>query len=177
MRYPAALFVASLLVAGPAHADPALDALTEVAKCADLADSAERLKCYDRIAPMAKSALVPAAKAATEKKGFMEWFGFAKPATQPQTVDEYGKPAPPPGPEEIKGITANVLQFARTPRGDAIFILENGQVWRQLAGDSTAVRDPDSGKPMKVTIENGFLGSYNLTMEWQKGLVKVNRLQ
>jgi hypothetical protein len=30
---------------------------------------------------------------------------------------------------------------------------------------------------MKVTIETGFLGSYNLTIEDRNGLVKVSRLK
>jgi hypothetical protein len=30
---------------------------------------------------------------------------------------------------------------------------------------------------MKVTIENGFLGSYNLTIEGRHGLIKVTRLK
>ena len=30
---------------------------------------------------------------------------------------------------------------------------------------------------MKVTIENGFLGSYNLTIEGRHGLIKVTRLE
>ena len=177
MRIPATLFLTSLLFAGLAHADPALDALTEVAKCADVADSAERLKCYDRVAPMARTAIAPATKAATEKKSFLDWFGFNKPETPPQTVDQYGKPAQPPPPDEVKSITSKMLEFARTPRGEALFILENGQVWRQLASDSSVVRDPPPGAPMDITIENGFFGSYNLTMGWQKGLVKVNRLK
>ncbi|HQR10547.1 MAG TPA: hypothetical protein PLW68_04390 [Casimicrobiaceae bacterium] len=175
MRFPA-LILAFLLFPALAHADPAVDALTEVAKCADVADPAERLKCFDRAAPLARSALAPATKAAAEKKGFLDWFGFSKPSA-PQTVDQYGKPQPEPTPEEVKGITSGVLEFARTPRGEAIFILDNGQVWRQLTSDTSTVRDPPPGQPMKVTIENGFLGSYNLTVDWQKGLIKVTRLK
>jgi hypothetical protein len=178
MRFPVPL-LAFLLFSSLAHADPAVDALTEMAKCADVADPVERLKCFDRAAPLAKSALAPATKAAAERKekGFLDWFGFSKPPTPPKTAEEYGKPAPPPGPEEVKEITAGVLEFARTPRGEAIFILQNGQVWRQIAGDNTIVRDPSPGQPMKVTIENGFLGSYNLTIEGRPGLVKVTRIK
>jgi hypothetical protein len=173
---PAILFT-SLFVAGPAHADSAQDVLAEVAKCADIGDSSERLKCFDKAASLAKSALaVTATKAASEKKSFLEWFGFSKPQTPPQTVDEYGKPAPPPPPEEVKGITANVLEYARTPRGLSVFILENGQIWKQLEGDTTVVRDP-LPTPMRVTIETGFLGSYNLTIEGRNGLIKVARLK
>jgi hypothetical protein len=171
---PAILFT-SLFVAGLAHADPAQDALAEVAKCADIGDSSDRLKCFDKAASAAKGALAVTATKAAEKKGLLEWFGFSKAQTPPQTVDEYGKPAPPPPPEEVKGITANVVEYARTPRGLSVFILENGQIWKQSEGDTTVVRDPPS--PMKVTIENGFLGSYNLIIEGRNGLIKVTRLK
>ncbi len=70
-----------------------------------------------------------------------------------------------------------MLEFARTSRGLSVFILENGQIWRQSEGDTSVVRDPTPGTPMKVTIENGFLGSYNLTIEGRHGLIKVNRLK
>jgi hypothetical protein len=172
--FPALVF-ASLVSAGLAHADPATDALAEVAKCADIADSSERLKCFDKASPLVKNALVPAPKAA-EKRGILDWFGFSKP-TPPQTAAEYGKPAPPPEAAEVTGITATVLEYARTPRGLSVFILENGQIWRQLEGDLSKVNDPAPGTPMKVTIENGFLGSYNLTIEGRNGLIKVTRLK
>ena len=174
MRFPAVILI-SLFIAGLAHADPAQDALAEVAKCADITDSTDRLKCFDRAAALAKSTLAASPKPA-EKRSFLDWFGFSKPAP-PQTAEEFGKPAPPPGPEEVTKITANVLEFARTSRGQTVFILENGQVWRQSPGDTTIVRDPAPGTQMKVTIENGFLGSYNLTIEGRNGLLKVTRLK
>jgi len=59
----------------------------------------------------------------------------------------------------------------------AVFILENGQVWRQIDGDATDVLAPPSGTRMRVTIEIGALGSYNLTIDGRKGLIKVNRLK
>jgi hypothetical protein len=176
MRFFAVILV-SLFTASSAHADPARDALDEVAKCADIADSADRLKCFDRAAVLAKTALAPSTQATAEKRSFLDWFGFSKPPAPPQTPAEYGKNAPPPNPEGITGITANVLEYARTPRGLSVFILDNGQIWRQLEGDTSVVRDPAPGTPMKVTIENGFLGSYNLTIEGRNGLIKVTRLK
>ena len=176
MRLFAAILV-PLFMATPAHADPARDALSEVAKCADVADSTERLKCFDRAAALAKTALTPSPQPAAEKRSLLDWFGFSKPPTPPKTAEEYGKPAPPPDAEAITSITFNVLEFARTSRGLSVFILENGQIWRQLEGDTSVVRDPAPGAPMKVTIENGFLGSYNLTIEGRHGLIKVTRLK
>ena len=68
----------SLLAAGAAQADPAQDALTAVAKCADITDAGERLKCFDQAAGLAKTALAPPSKAAAEKKA--SWTGPASPS-------------------------------------------------------------------------------------------------
>ena len=176
MRFFTAILV-SLFMAAQANADPARDALAEVAKCADVTDSTERLKCFDRAAALAKTALTPSPQPAAEKRSFLDWFGFSKPAT-PKTAEEYGKSAPPPDADGVTSITSSVIEFARTSRGLSVFFLENGQIWRQLEGDTSVVRDPAPGTPMKVTIENGFLGSYNLTIEGgRQGLIKVTRLK
>jgi len=78
---------------------------------------------------------------------------------------------------EINQITSTVIEFALTPRGKALFVLENGQVWRQLDADDTRVLPPDPGRPMKVTIEIGFMESYNLLIEGRNALIKVRRLK
>ena len=105
--------------------------------------------------------------------------GFGLPPPQAVTREEdFGKPPPPP---EITQITATVIELARTLRGRSIFVLDNGQVWRQLDGDDADVQDPRPGKPMKVTIEMGvlavLLGNYNLTIEGRNGLIRVQRVK
>ena len=171
-------FVAAilLLAAGQAHADAARDALADVVKCADIQDPAKRLACFDAATDRAKGALAAPAPAAAKEKSFLEWFGF-RPSAPVVKAEDFGKPAPEPGPSEVSGIAANVLEFAKTVRGKAVFILENGMVWRQIDGDSSEVFPPAPGTTMKVTIETGFLGSYNLTIEGRKILVKVTRLK
>ena len=165
----ACTFAASL-----AHAEAEHDALVEIAKCADVADATERLKCYDAAAPRVKSALTAPAPQAREKS-LLEWFGLSRPAKPAQKAEEFGKP--PPEPEALNEITATVLEFAKTARGKAIFILDNGQIWRQLDADSTEVAFLPEGKTTKVTIETGFLSSYNLTIEGRNGLIKVSRIK
>ena len=172
-----ALALVLSLTAGPAFADAARDALSEMAKCAEIADDALRLKCFDAAVPRAKSALAAPVPETPTKSGFLEWFGFSRPAPPVTKPDDFGKPPPESLPGEINEITASVLEFAKNPRGKAVFILENGQVWRQLDADGTVVTDPPQGKTMKVTIERGVLGSYNLTIEGRNGLVKVYRLK
>lgn len=160
------------LLAGPAYADATLDALAEIAKCADLADPAARLKCFDAAASQARRALANAQ--AVEKRSFLDWFGFSRPPKPVTKPEDFGKPA---APAEITQLTATVTEFAKTPRAKAIFILDNGQVWRQLDSDTDEVFELAPGKPMKVTIEAGSFGGYNLSIEGRNGIIKVRRLK
>lgn len=177
------LLLASLLVAmaGTAHADVTRDALAGILKCAEVQDPARRLECFDAATPSGKAALAAPAPPAqsvqpAKEKSFLDWFGLSKP--NPVTkADDFGKPAPEPGPGEVTQITDTVLEFAKTARGKAVFILENGQIWRQLDADGTDVQPAPRGTTMKVTVETGTLGSYNLTIEGRNGLVKVSRLK
>jgi hypothetical protein len=175
MRFLLLLSLA-VFVAGPARADATRDALAEIAKCADIADSSERLQCFDAAVPRAKSTLAAPAQQPAEKRGLLEWFGFTRSQPVAKTED-FGKPVPEARLGEITEITATVVEFAKTLRGKSVFILDNGQVWRQLDGDGTEVRDPAPGANMKVTIETGAVGSYNLTIEGRNGLIKVSRLK
>jgi hypothetical protein len=163
----------SVFLAGAVQADSTRDVLSEIARCAGIRDSVERLKCFDTAAPRANRALAPTQ--AKETREVPDWFGFSRPAKPVTKAEEFGKP--PPRPDEINQITATVLDLARTVRGRTIFVLDNGQTWRQLDADSTEVRDPSPGKAMRVTIETGFLDSYNLTIEGRNGLIKVRRLK
>jgi len=166
----------SIFVTGAAHADSTGDASAEVARCAAIADSAARLKCFDAAGPRANGA--PAAQPAGEAPG-RDGFGFFPPRGA-TTVEDFGKPPPPP---EITQITATVLELSRTSRGRSIFVLDNGQVWRQLDGDDANVQEPQPGKTMKVAIEMNFVGSllggysYNLTIEGRNGLIRVRRVK
>jgi hypothetical protein len=150
----ACLSFIQMMDAPPAGAD----APSEFAKCAGMVNATERLKCYD---------------AAADRQGF----GLPPPPRDPVTKPEgFGKP-PPAREAEVKEISATVAEFSRTPRGRAIFVLDNGQVWRQIDGDTAEVRDPAAGRAMRVMIESGALGSYNLVIEGRTGSIKVRRLR
>lgn len=133
-----------------AYADNASDTLKEIWRCSAISDAAQRLHCYDMAAPRANEALVPSPK-------------------------DFGKPAPAPA--EITELTAAVREFSKTPRGRAVFVLDNGQTWRQLDADEVVVQDPDPGNALNVTISRGLFGSYNLAIDGRNGVIKVRRLQ
>ena len=173
------LVVASMLflAAGAAQADPARDTLADFAKCSDIADGSKRLMCFDAVAARAKALLAtPEPAPPTKEKNFLDWFGFPRSAPVTKTED-FGKPAPEAAPGEVTAISSGVLEFAKTARGKALFVLDNGQVWRQIDGDTTDVHAPAPGEKMKVTVEVGVFGSYNLTITGRGGLIKVNRLK
>lgn len=178
------LLATAAVVAIPASANPAKDALIEVAKCADVAAATERLACYDKAAAGAKTALTaaPVQEAAVqteeeEEGGVLRWFGLAesKPVTK---KEEFGmQPKIKEGSKEITEISSNVLEFAQNALGRSIFILDNGQVWKQIDGDVTVVRGPKNGEQISVTIEKTFMGSYSLKIEGRNGLIKVRRVK
>jgi|SRR5215831_3374156 len=172
------LSLISVLVISPAYADATRDALAEMLKCVDISDPGERLKCFDAAVPGAKSALT-APQPQVKEPSLLDWFGFTRPPTPVTKPEDFGKPAPEPGPgEEITEIKATVLEFARTGRRyRALFVLDNGQVWRQLDGDTAEVRDPPVDTTIKVTIERGALGSYNLMIDGRNGIIKVSRIK
>lgn len=182
------LLAAAVVIAAPAQADSARDALAQVAKCSDIPAAADRLQCYDAAAEAAKVAMStapapaaqqqaaakPAAQEEEEGGGVLSWFGLERPVTK---TEDFGKPPVPTGPKEISEISASVLEFAKNPYGRSIFILDNGQVWKQIDGDQTEVRDPSKGETMKVSIETGVMGSYTLRVEGRTGIVKVRRVK
>ena len=171
--------LAAASIAAPARADPARDVLADIAKCAEVTEASERLKCFDSGAVRAKALLAAPASAldAAAKKTWLDWFGFSRADKPVTTKEEFGKPPQPAETGELREITATVIEFAKTGRGKAIFILDNGQVWRQLDADGTELPYASPSTPMKVTIEAGFLGSYNLTIEGRNSLIKVTRLK
>jgi hypothetical protein len=176
MRLHALAFIA-LVVPGIACADAARDVLTEIAKCSEIGDAGERLKCFDSAAARAKSALAATPAAPTESRSVLDWFGFSRPPTPATKPEEFGKASPEPQEsKELTQISASVVELARTSRGKTLFFLDNGQLWRQIDADSTDLRDLPSTPGTKVTIEKGFLGSYNLLVAGRNGLVKVNRV-
>ena len=133
-----------------ARADATRDALDEIARCSAIAEPAERLRCFDRAAPRAREALIP-------------------------RTEDFGKP--PPRPPEVDQVVATVRELSKTVRGRALFVLDNGQTWRQLEGDDVQVLEPPRGTTLKVTIARGAFGSYNLSIEGRNGMVRVRRVE
>ena len=144
-------------------------------KCLELADPAERLACYDRMAVAAVelgltlpgaagtapgAAVAPSAAATTrEARGAtaVEDFGLEQEKAQ----------------QALESVTANVVGGFQGWTGDTVFELDNGQVWQQ-AGSG---RYEYTGQDRAVVIERGFLGSFSLKPEGLNRTVRVKRIK
>lgn len=178
-----------------------------ITACAGKADADARLACYDTIAaslgtataapaaaPVAPAAApqvaaVPPAPAAAPAAPAPAAVGTlpvatasaAPPPPKTETASDFGSERLPREtlraagkPDPLDEIHGTIKEIRLTPLGRAIVTLNNGQVWRQTDGDGTKFR----GKAGEaITIERGFLNSYNLIVEGRSGLIKVRRIE
>lgn len=182
----AAVLLAAVAAAQAWAASPR-EMLDLLAQCADLKDGTQRLACYDKLAPQLRETLAATKKPAerTEEDkislfGF-DFGGIFGSREGPTTAEEFGKnQMPVPAPEEgqvLESISAGVTDYAKTPFGKFIVVLDNGQVWRQLDSDTGTARFLKPPTDNKVVISRGLLGSYNLKINDQNMLFKVKRLK
>lgn len=76
--------------------------------------------------------------------------------------------------EEAEEIHSALKSFSFTPTGRVIVTLDNGQVWRQIDGDSSKFR---AKQGEIVTIARAILGSYSMTVGDRNALFKVRRVR
>jgi hypothetical protein len=93
--------------------------------------------------------------------------------TRPQQFgSEYLAPAA--GAKPVNAIESQIQSFRFTTGHRFVLLLENGQEWKQIEGD-TGQPILTSLKVRSVTIRRGALGSYNLVFSDQSGSYKVER--
>jgi len=165
------LAIGSVVAAPAALATPTEDGLVD---CAREANNAKRLKCYDGIV----ASLSVAAKAATAEREA----AMAVLAAEQAKADEAAKTAAfgaerlnrgvvPPG--TITRVDAKVAEFMTSADGMAVFLLDNGQLWRQTTGLALpAVRSGDV-----VIITAGKIGSFQLELVRQRRAFNVKRIR
>ena len=114
------------------------------------------------------------------------WFGGGNdtPHVTTGTPAEFGaealppaKPAPGmPATEPLDHITATVTSVTFNGTGRFRVALDNGQMWKQIEGDTGVARFSRTGHD-SVTISRGALGSYNLVIGSHNATFKVTRIQ
>ena len=190
LSFPAAI-LAGLLAIPCAQAAPPGDLPSALGKCAGIADSQARLACYDDLArvvnpPAAEPSMhiaAPAAPTAPIVEHKETEFGTkgVAPQTTPQQFGSERLPQMPAQedekPKEIDSITATLTEYAKNPFGKFIVFLDNGQVWRQLQGDSGEARFNRNPKDNKITISRALFGSYSMLLNDSTKTYKVERIK
>lgn len=175
-RATALLVLPALALAGTAAAKdasaPQLDApkiFQDLVDCRQIADSAERLSCYDQKVAVLEQAqqsrdiiIADKAEVRDARKGL---FGFALPSIKLFGGGE--------GDDEIKEIDGVVKSARQGTYGAWQFTLEDGATWLQTDSE-TVVFGPHPGS--KVKIKRGALGSFKVNIDGQPG-VKVRRVE
>jgi len=197
-RIAAAILFALLPLA--AHADPKQDLVDGMAKCAAVNDGVARLACYDALNPQLKAAQSEApvvaavpASAPPPVADNRPWydpgriFGVSpRDQTKPEQFGGENLAAPPPAPGQVAAaepppsldsITATVTDYSFNPYDKFLVVLDNGQIWQQLASDSGIKAPFHKGEKNTVTISRGFVGSYNLVVNDDSMAYKVRRLK
>ncbi len=163
------LMAAAAGFAGAAQAQPA--AIEPFRQCAAITDNAERLACFDRAVLTANQLVTRERQRSREDFGRTD-FQREQLARQEQTeAREQGRPVISE-PEPVSS-TAKLKEMLRDAAGRRIFLLENGQLWRETANSSLrgSVR---SGETVK--IERGSLSGFRLTVTGRAGFVGVRRV-
>ena len=128
-------------------------------RCRGIAESADRLACYDALA-LPGAAVVPAAPASASARtpspsALMERFGMESKAAQADRIESHI-------PGRFEGWRANSL-----------IQLANGQVWK-VVDESWLHGEWDNPK---VAIRRGMLGSFYLDIEGENRSPRVRRVQ
>lgn len=188
MNRPASILIAGMILStaalcGSAFAQSAKDRAADAAiACLDVDEADARLDCLENAARDIKatrirretaeeSAAADAAGApmiAADEASEEDLFGAEALASTKKAVREKNDKA---------RLTAKVVEFRVNPVGDITAELANGQVWRQLSGDSAVVRIPNKDKVFSVTIKRGPLGNYIMKINELNRSIRVRRIK
>lgn len=171
-------------------ASPALaQAPAALMGCTRIVDDAARLACFDtemaRSSPEARAAAEKrAAEAAVAAKAKAEADAVAAKARAEAELlakrDAFGAEAissrsdrfaPPPG--ELQTVETTIAEVLTNASGQGVFLLENGQLWRQV----DTARRPRVRPGDAVTVTRADLGGYHLNFVRTKNWALVKRVR
>jgi len=174
-----AFFVAAPLALAQARELPSTPGqLAEVYRCAELAEDAGRLACYDAAIGRLKQAEQTGEFRAIDRAGVAdvrrEAFGFALPnLARILPFGRSGDEADTAIQEAAERQTFEVARVIERAHGYHAFVMTNGQVWAQVEAESARPMRPGTS----VTVRRASLGSYMMVSERGGGAQRVRREQ
>jgi len=138
--------------------------IAEAFRCNALGDERQWLNCY-----------YAAARPARERLGLA-------PVQSPRALparpeDTAAKPfGLPTRQAEVDRVASRMKSYSFDAYGIFVVTLENGQVWRQLSGDTVLAHWNRPASGYAVLITRGFLGSFNLQVKNSPVMFKVRRV-
>jgi len=150
----------------------------QLTACLQITGMLQRLACYDRVAhavgPVSPPRNVPAQRPVAQ---------IAPPPASGAPPLAYAAPPTGLGSERLprtasvkraQELIAGVAGISYDARGHFTVTLDNGQVWRQLEGDTGQLQ---ATRNSTVRISRGALGSYDLNVVGRNATFRVLRLQ
>ena len=191
MRLAAMAVLLAATAATPAAAQTAADLMN----CITIARDADRLACYDAavatVSPQAKALSEQRAKEtariAAEEAAAAEAAAKAKAeadaaARAAQAKADFGAEGVTskkvsertrPDPDEITKLDATLTEILTNREGKYVFLLDNGQLWRQVSTEAGLnIRPGDA-----VVLEKSTMGGYKLNFVRLKRWLLVKRLR
>lgn len=160
-----ALVATAMVLAGPALADDETNVRTGLMKCAEIADAANRLGCFDRLARGIAPVDAPAAPLpGMSDEGLSERYAGSAPPSLQQRRAEVDAPR--------EGFTRPISAISVNPLGKAVFTLGDGQVYRQI--DNTDLRLSQLRAQTAVFVP-GALGSWFLRLDGKGRKIRVTQ--
>jgi hypothetical protein len=170
-----------LMLVGTATSALAQDSLpAQLTKCLEIPGVLQRLACYDRVAHSVAPAYGARTPGTAVERPVLRTpppLAYAAPPTAviaPATGLGSERLPRAASDRRASEMVAGVASITFDPRGHFTVTLDNGQVWRQLEGDTGVLQKAGIST---VRISRGALGSYDLNVEGRNATYRVMRLR
>ena len=153
--------------------------LTDILECRSITEQTERLRCFDDTTESAAKNIAAADVAPNDGKQSPMQVASGEGQSKEDSfgaedlVRERLKQEKTP-----KSLNAKLVGLRFTRSGRYVITLDNGQVWRQITGDSNELRLPRAtGDGVPIIIKKGSLGSHLLRPASSKRSIRVERVK
>ncbi|WP_425410878.1 hypothetical protein [Hyphococcus sp.] len=153
--------------------------LNEILECRSIPMESERLSCFDKTTDAAAQAIASSAAendGGSQAPARMASNGALTPEKSFGAEDMVQQRAEEE--QTPKSLRARLVGLGFTQAGRYIITLDNGQVWRQIAGDTDNLRLPNAtGDGVPIIIRKGMFGSHLLRPASSKRTIRVERIK